>query len=129
MSKKIIFTAIVMVFILAASGVQAAMTSKSDSQTAVQPLDAPTTPSYESTKDRLSRGMNNILYGPMEMADNLNETKTKGQQMSKCSTKTRSGFERGIARVVGGVWQLATFWYSDPGCVTKAPVADTKKTK
>ncbi len=72
----------------------------------------------EKTKDRASRAMNNILYGPVEVPKNLDETKTKGTAIDRCTTKTKTGVERGIARIVGGVWQLATFWYSDPGCVT-----------
>ena len=83
-------------------------------------LNQPTAKPYESTKDRVSRGMNNLLLGPVEVPKNLDESKTKGTQVERCSTKTRSGVERGIARIVGGVWQLATFWYSDPGCVTSS---------
>jgi hypothetical protein len=79
-----------------------------------QPLAKP----YENTKDRASRSMNNLFYGPTEMPDNINDTKTKGEAMDRCIPKTKSGFERGIARMVSGAWQLATFWYSDPGCVT-----------
>jgi len=86
-------------------------------------LDQPTAKPYESTKDRIGRGMNNLLLGPVETPKNIDETKTKGTKMERCSTKTRSGLERGIARIVGGVWQLATFWYSDPGCVTSSKPA------
>lgn len=77
----------------------------------------------EKTKDRISKGVDNIFYGQVEIPDNLDQTKSKGTQLEKCNVKTRSGVERGIARVVGGVWQLATFWYSDPGCVTSSKQA------
>lgn len=110
MFKKFIILAIVSIFILSTVGAYAAESSSSQ----------PTVPPMEKTKDRLNRGMNNLLYGPTEVADNLNETKTKGTQIDRCSTKTRSGVERGIARFVAGVWQVATFWYSDPGCVTSS---------
>ena len=86
-------------------------------------LDQPTAKPYESTKDRVSRGMNNLFLGPVEVPKNLDESKTKGTPVEGCSTMTRSGVERGIARIVGGVWQIATFWYSDPGCVTSSSPA------
>ncbi len=78
---------------------------------------AQTTPvgGTESMKGRISRGMDNILYGDVEVANNLNETNTKGTAVENCTTKTKTGVERGIARIGNGVWQLLTFWYSDPG--------------
>jgi hypothetical protein len=106
--KKILVVTIAALFILSAAGAYAADIELK------QPLAKP----YENTKDRMSRSMNNIFYGPAEVPGNINETGTKGATMDRCSPKTKSGVERGIARVVGGVWQLATFWYSDPGCVT-----------
>jgi len=106
--KKVIVITIAALFILSAAGAYA---SDADLK---QPISKP----LESTKDRMSRSMNNIFYGPAEVPGNMNETGTKGAAMERCIPKTKSGVERGIARVVGGVWQLATFWYSDPGCVT-----------
>lgn len=106
--KRALVITIAALFILSAAGVYAADTGLK------QPLVKP----YESTKDRMSRSMNNIFYGPAEVPGNMNETGTKGAAIDRCSPKTKGGVERGIARVVGGVWQLATFWYSDPGCVT-----------
>ena len=103
MLKNVIILVIVSIFIFSAAGVYAASEANQ-----------PTAQSMESTKTRASRAMNNMLYGPVEVAGNLNETGTKGTKIDKCSEKTRSGVERGIARFVGGVWQLATFWYSDP---------------
>ncbi|MFH1863848.1 MAG: hypothetical protein ABIJ85_02995 [bacterium] len=67
----------------------------------------------EKTKDRLNKGMNNIFIGQIETPDNINESKTKGTNVADCTDKTKSGVERAIARFVGGVWQLGTFWYSD----------------
>lgn len=93
-----------------------------------QPLDVPTISSQEKTKDRASRAMNNILYGPLEVPKNIDETGTKGTAIDNCSQKTKSGVERGIARVVTGAWQLATFWYSDPGCVTSSKSAGSSNT-
>ncbi|MFA5147397.1 MAG: hypothetical protein WC515_08480 [Candidatus Omnitrophota bacterium] len=113
MAKKLFVMAIVSIFICSTLGICNAESTTSQ----------PTVPPVEKTKDRLSRGMNNLLYGSLEVPSNIDETKTKGTQMDRCSTKTRSGVERGIARIFAGVWQLATFWYSDPGCVTSASEA------
>ena len=118
--KKIAVIIIAALFVFSAIGAYAAQTA----------LDQPIAKPYEKTKDRISRGMNNILYGPTEAPDNISNTKTKGEAMDRCTPKTKTGVERGIARLVGGVWQIATFWYSDPGCVTstvngKAVVPDS----
>jgi len=59
--------------------------------------------------------MNNIFLGPTEIPKNLNETTTKGTKVERCTENTKDGVARGIARFVGGLWQLATFWYSDAG--------------
>ena len=67
MIKKVIVLAIVSIFIFPAIGVYAA--KEETSQGTAQPM--------EKTKDRLNDGMNNLLYGPVEVPDNLNETKTK----------------------------------------------------
>ncbi len=107
MLKKFAILAIVSLFIFSTLGAYAA-----------QGTDQPTVPPVEKTKDRISRGMNNLLYSHLEVPQNIDETKTKGTAMDRCSGKTRSGVERGIARLFAGVWQVATFWYSDPGCVT-----------
>lgn len=111
MTKKIIAIAIVSIFIFSAIGSYAATDT---AQPTAQPM--------EKTKDRLSRGMNNLLYGPTEVPQNIDETKTKGTKIDRCTEHTKSGVERGIARIVGGVWQLATFWYSDPGYETSSSV-------
>ena len=113
MTKKVFSLAIVTIFLLSTLGAYAA-------ETASKSTDQPTIPTTESTKDRASRAMNNILYGPLETPKNIDQTNTKGTQIDRCIPKTKSGVERGIARVVGGIWQLATFWYSDPGCVTSS---------
>jgi len=107
MAKKAITLAIVSIFLLGTVGAYAGELS---SKPTAQPL--------EKTKDRVSRAMNNMLCGPVEVPNNINETGSKGTMLDRCSTKTRSGVERGIARLFTGVWQLATFWYSEPDCVT-----------
>ena len=119
MAKILFSIALVTVIICSAVGVYAADKAAVDLE---QPIVGP----YEPTKDRASRAMNNMLYGPTEMPDNITETNTKGTPVTRCEDKTKSGVERGIARIVGGAWQLATFWYSDPGCVTKAPASQQK---
>jgi len=118
--KKFSVVIIAALFILSTMGAYAAESALN------QPLAKP----YDKTKDRMSRAMNNIFYGPAEVPANMTETKTKGEAMDRCIPKTKTGVERGIARLVGGVWQIATFWYSDPGCVTstvngKAVVPDS----
>jgi hypothetical protein len=112
--KKILALAIVSLFIFSTLGAYA---DQATSQPVVPPMD--------KTKDRASRAMNNMLYGPVEVPKNLNETNTKGTEVTGCSKKTRTGVERGIARFVAGAWQLATFWYSDPGAVTSTKSGDT----
>lgn len=128
MFKNVIILAIVSLFIFsAAAGYCADRAADKPSGTYI---DQPTVAGEESTKDRLSRGMNNLLYGPVETPKNMNETQTKGTKVANCDERTRTGLERGIARVFTGVWQLATFWYSDPGCVTSTkPAANTKGAK
>lgn len=106
--KKIAVFVIAALFIFSSIGAYAADPA----------LKQPVAKSLETTKDRVSRGVNNIFYGPTETLVNLNDTETKGEPIERCTPKTRTGVERGIARLVGGVWQVATFWYSDPGCVT-----------
>ena len=82
---------------------------------ATTPIDEPISKQpLEKTKDRAARAMNNILYGVIEMPNNIDLSKTKGKPIENCTDKTKSGFECGIARLFIGTWQLATFWYSDP---------------
>lgn len=60
----------------------------------------------------LSRGLDNIVYGIIEIPDNINDTNSKGQKaFPECTDATKDDLGRGIARVVGGVWELLTFWY------------------
>ena len=60
----------------------------------------------------LSTGIDNVTYGTIEVPDSIDETKTKGEKaFSKCTDTTKDDVGRGIARVVGGLWEIATFWY------------------
>ena len=60
----------------------------------------------------LSTGLDNIAYGTVEIPDNINETNSKGQKaFPKCTDTTKDDVGRGIVRVVGGLWEIATFWY------------------
>ena len=89
--KKIIAILLVMVFV---SGINAFAVSKN-----------------EPFKN-LGKGIDNICYGAVEVPDNLNETGSKGEKAFKDTTDdTKSDAGRGITRIVGGLWQLATFWY------------------
>jgi hypothetical protein len=68
----------------------------------------------ENTKDRLCRGVNDVFCGPVEIPDNLCQTNSKGVKLDGCNEKTRTGVERGLARIGKGIWTIATFWYSEP---------------
>ena len=118
MIKRVFALAIVAIFILTVATAYGAKVPVPT--TAARPLD--------KTKDRLSKGMDNLLYGPTEVPDNLSETKSKGTKLEGYTEKTRTGVERGIGRFFTGVWQLATFWYSDPG-YNKSSSASSGKTK
>ena len=118
MTKRVFALAIVAIFILTVATAYGA--NVPDSRAAERPLD--------KTKDRLSKGKDNLLSGTTEMPDNLNETKTKGTKLEGHTEKTRTGVERGIGRFFTGVWQLATFWYSDPG-YNKPSSSSSGKTK
>ena len=64
--------------------------------------------------ERLGSGLNNIAYGEIEIPDSIDETGTKGTPaFPDCTAKTNDDVGRGIARFVGGVWQIATFWYPE----------------
>ena len=108
MVRKVFSLAIVSLFLFSTLGAYAG-------QSDMQPTAAPA----ENTKDKISRGVNNLFYGPTEIPDNMNQTNTKGTAIEQTTQKTRTGVERGLARVGTGLWQIATFWNSDPGCVTK----------
>ena len=61
---------------------------------------------------KLSVGLDNMAYGSIEVPDNIDETNSKGEKAFKdCTDDTKSDVGRGIARVVGGLWQVLTFWY------------------
>lgn len=62
----------------------------------------------------LGNGLDNMFYGVVETPDNANETGTKGAPAyPDCTSKTNDDFGRGIARFVGGLWRVATFWYPE----------------
>ena len=62
----------------------------------------------------LGEGLDNIVYGDVEVPDSINETNTKGTPaFTECTSATNDDVGRGIARFVGGIWQVATFWYPE----------------
>ncbi len=64
--------------------------------------------------ENLGEGLDNVFYGELEVPDNMNETNSKGTPaFNDCTEKTNDDVGRGIARFVGGVWQIATFWYPE----------------
>ncbi len=75
--------------------------------------------SFASTNEPLKnigKGLDDMFYGDVEVPDNMNETGTKGTPAyPECTDKTKDGVGRGIAKVVGGLWRIATFWYPEEG--------------
>ncbi|MGB2631094.1 MAG: hypothetical protein WBD24_02230 [Candidatus Omnitrophota bacterium] len=68
----------------------------------------------------LGQGLDDILYGQLEVPDNANETGTKGSPAyADCTDKTNDDVGRGIARFVGGLWRIATFWYPEEDTATE----------
>jgi len=62
----------------------------------------------------LGKGLDEIAYGQIEVPDSINETNTKGSPAySKTTEATNDDVGRGIARFVGGIWKIATFWYPE----------------
>ena len=62
----------------------------------------------------IGEGLDEIVYGKIEIPDSIDETNTKGSPAySDCTSKTNDDFGRGIARFVGGLWRIATFWYPE----------------
>ncbi|MFC1548875.1 hypothetical protein ACFL5E_02840 [Candidatus Omnitrophota bacterium] len=62
----------------------------------------------------IGEGLDEILYGTVEIPDSIDETGTKGSlAYPSCTEKTNDDFGRGIARFVGGLWRVATFWYPE----------------
>lgn len=63
---------------------------------------------------KLGKGLNDIVYGTIEVPDNIDLTNSKGKvAYPNCTDATKDGVGRGIARVVGGIWEIATFWYPE----------------
>ena len=73
--------------------------------------------SFASTNkplENLSKGLDDVFYGKVEIPDNMNQTGSKGTPAySKCTAQTNDDVGRGIARIVGGLWRIATFWYPE----------------
>ena len=68
----------------------------------------------------LGEGLDEIAYGQIEVPDSINQTNTKGTPAySDCTSKTNDDVGRGIARFVGGVWRIATFWYPEDDATSK----------
>ena len=70
----------------------------------------------KKTRDRASRVMNSLLPGPPEIPCNTDPSAAVGANSDRCACRTKSRIENGIVSVVGGVWQIATFWCPDTEC-------------
>ncbi len=75
------------------------------------------TVSFASTNkplENIGSGLDDMAYGQVEVPDSIDQTKTKGSPAyEKCTAKTNDDAGRGIARFVGGLWKVATFWYPE----------------
>jgi len=61
---------------------------------------------------KISMGLDNVTYGTVEIPDDMNKTNSKGTKaFNDCTDATKDDVGRGIVRIVGGLWELATFWY------------------
>jgi hypothetical protein len=74
----------------------------------------------KKTRDRANKVMSTLLPGPPEIAYAMADSGTKTATADSCPCKAGSRLEKGIVSVVGGVWQLATFWCSEGGSAEPA---------
>lgn len=66
--------------------------------------------------EKIGEGLSEMYYGVVEIPDNVNKTNTKGTPVCRdCTYKTNDDVGRGIARFVGGLVRVATFWCPDGG--------------
>jgi hypothetical protein len=62
----------------------------------------------------IGKGLDDMVYGDIEIPKSIDQTKTKGAPAyEKCTKKTNDDFGRGVTRFVGGFWRVATFWYPE----------------
>ena len=65
----------------------------------------------EAKKLRASQGIENVFYGFSEIPDNLKQNNEKA--FPHITAKENDGFGRGVARTIGGLFQLLTPWAND----------------
>lgn len=73
----------------------------------------PASSPYEGARGRASRSMNTALYGPAEPRHSSDRADDAAFAAGACGRRNRTDVEKGIAGMICGVWQLATFWYPD----------------
>lgn len=74
--------------------------------------------------NKLNEGLNNVVYGAVETPDNINKTNSKGAKaFPECTDKTKDDVGRAIVRIVGGAFQIATFWYPKEAAAAQATPA------
>ncbi|MDD5439324.1 MAG: hypothetical protein PHS37_03965 [Candidatus Omnitrophica bacterium] len=61
----------------------------------------------------LKTGLDNVVTGQVELPDNVNQYNSKGAPAFEKTTAshTKDDVGRAIVKTVGGLWQVATFWY------------------
>lgn len=64
----------------------------------------------KKARDRANKVMSTLLPGPPEISYAMSNSGTKTTGVNNCPCKANSRLEKGIVSVVGGVWQLVTFW-------------------
>lgn len=107
MYKRIFFIALMCLQISIAGNTHA-----SDAET------APKAP-YESVKDRASRSITEMLYGTAEGRGGDPCVNTPEKPEYSCPQKAQGLPEKGITRMINGVWELATFWVQQPSAESK----------
>ena len=78
--------------------------------------DRPASQPYEGARGRASRSMNAMLYGPAEAPLSREREKDPLPAAQACGRRNRTDVEKGIAGMITGVWQMATFWCPDSAC-------------
>jgi len=83
--------------------------------TNIQPL--------KKSKDRANRAMNFLLSGPIDAPPSQYESRDRPPSPDSGCQKSARGAEHGIAGLIDGVWQIATFWCSEQECSKTADSA------
>jgi hypothetical protein len=70
----------------------------------------------KKARDRANKVMTSLLPGPPEVPSSASNSDARDAGTHDCGCRAAGRIEKGIVDVVGGVWQLATFWCPDSEC-------------